>query len=58
MTNREEMMSEPTEPAEPTIPNGFRLDGKGNLTALANIKTTDLIKDEFVTKCLSLAKKQ
>ena len=55
MTNREEMMSKPT---VPTIPNGFRLDGKGNLTALANIKTTDLIKDEFVTKCIALAKAQ
>ncbi|KZN69161.1 DUF3164 family protein [Pseudoalteromonas luteoviolacea] len=40
------------------IPEGFLKDGKGNLVALANVKQTDLIKDEFVKKAIELAEKQ
>lgn len=32
------------------VPDGYLKDGKGNLVAIANIKQTDLIKDEFVKK--------
>ncbi|SFC04679.1 DUF3164 family protein [Pseudoalteromonas denitrificans] len=39
------------------IPQGFKKDGKGNLVALANIKQTDLIRDEFVYKAIAQAKK-
>ncbi|NUZ10198.1 DUF3164 family protein [Pseudoalteromonas sp. McH1-7] len=40
------------------IPNGYMKDGKGNLVAIANIKQTDLIKDEFVKQAVALAEKQ
>ncbi|MBS3796707.1 DUF3164 family protein [Pseudoalteromonas sp. BDTF-M6] len=40
------------------IPEGYKQDGKGNLVAIANIKQTDLIKDEFVQKAVALAEKQ
>ena len=40
------------------VPEGFKKDGKGNLVALANIKSTDLVRDEFVNKAVALAKKQ
>lgn len=36
-------------------PVGFLKDGKGNLWAIANIKQTDLIKDEFVRKAVQCA---
>lgn len=36
-------------------PVGFLKDGKGNLWAIANIKQTDLIKDEFVRKAIDKA---
>ncbi|MGO2349831.1 DUF3164 family protein [Pseudoalteromonas nigrifaciens] len=37
------------------IPEGYLKDGKGNLVAIANIKQTDLIKDEFVKKAIDKA---
>lgn len=37
------------------VPDGYLKDGKGNLVALANIKQTELIKDEFVKKALAAA---
>lgn len=40
------------------IPEGFMLDGKGNLVAIANIKQADLIKDEFVRDAVALAEQQ
>lgn len=40
------------------IPEGYMKDGKGNLVAIANIKQTDLIKDEFVKQAVALAEKQ
>ena len=40
------------------IPEGFMLDGKGNLVAIANIKQADLIKDEFVKESVALAEQQ
>jgi hypothetical protein len=40
------------------IPNGYLQDGKGNLVPLCNVKQTDLIRDEFVTQAIALAKKQ
>jgi len=40
------------------IPNGYLKDGKGNLVPLCNVKQTDLIRDEFVTQAIALAKKQ
>lgn len=40
------------------VPEGFKKDGKGNLVALINIKQPDLVRDEFVIKAITLAKKQ
>lgn len=37
------------------IPEGYLKDGKGNLVAIANVKQTDLIKDEFVQKACAKA---
>ena len=37
------------------VPDGYLKDGKGNLVAIANIKQTDLIKDEFVRKAVQCA---
>ncbi|KPZ65696.1 hypothetical protein AN392_01244 [Pseudoalteromonas sp. P1-16-1b] len=37
------------------VPDGYLKDGKGNLVAIANIKQTDLIKDEFVKKAIDKA---
>ncbi|WP_418608856.1 DUF3164 family protein [Pseudoalteromonas sp. US3C1013] len=37
------------------VPDGYLKDGKGNLVAVANIKQTDLIKDEFVKKAIDKA---
>ena len=37
------------------VPDGYLRDGKGNLVAIANIKQTDLIKDEFVKKAIDKA---
>lgn len=37
------------------VPEGYLKDGKGNLVAIANIKQTDLIKDEFVKKAIDKA---
>ncbi|MBB1420082.1 DUF3164 family protein [Pseudoalteromonas sp. SG44-1] len=37
------------------VPEGYLKDGKGNLVAVANIKQTDLIKDEFVRKAIDKA---
>ena len=37
------------------VPEGYLKDGKGNLVAIANIKQTDLIKDEFVRKAIDKA---
>ena len=37
------------------VPEGYSKDGKGNLVAIANIKQTDLIKDEFVKKAIDKA---
>lgn len=37
------------------VPEGYLKDGKGNLVAIANIKQTDLIKDEFVRKAVKCA---
>ncbi|CAM3683206.1 MULTISPECIES: DUF3164 family protein [Pseudoalteromonas] len=37
------------------VPDGYLKDGKGNLVAIANIKQTDLIKDEFVRKAIDKA---
>lgn len=37
------------------VPEGYLKDGKGNLVAVANIKQTDLIKDEFVKKAIDKA---
>ncbi|MFT6789686.1 MAG: hypothetical protein ACJAVX_003068 [Pseudoalteromonas rhizosphaerae] len=37
------------------VPEGYLKDGKGNLVAVANIKQTDLIKDEFVRKAVKCA---
>ena len=37
------------------VPEGYLEDGKGNLVAIANIKQTDLIKDEFVKKAIDKA---
>lgn len=40
------------------IPEGYLKDGKGNLIPLCNVKEMDLVRDEFVKKAVSLAKKQ
>ncbi|MEM5546961.1 MULTISPECIES: DUF3164 family protein [Pseudoalteromonas] len=37
------------------VPDGYLKDGKSNLVAIANIKQTDLIKDEFVKKAIDKA---
>ena len=37
------------------IPEGYLKDGKANLVAIANVKQTDLIKDEFVQKACAKA---
>lgn len=37
------------------VPEGYLKDGKGNLVVIANIKQTDLIKDEFVRKAIDKA---
>ena len=37
------------------VPEGYLKNGKGNLVAIANIKQTDLIKDEFVKKAIDKA---
>lgn len=41
-----------------TVPEGFKLDAKGNLVALANVKQIDLVRDELVGSLTELAAKQ
>jgi len=40
------------------IPNGYLKDGKGNLVLICNVKQHEIIRDEFVTKAVQLAKEQ
>ena len=39
-----------------TIPEGFKLNGRGDMVALTNIKDLDLLRDDLVTELVGKAK--